>query len=156
MTKNATADIRATLKSRLGLTTRDVSVVVTPSGSIRASIKNPDVRLSDVEAIANKHERIDRDGFGEILCGGNTFVFVGYSREAVAIIESRYSDDLTAAAAALKARGDRNLLMPIGSTGFLMGANGNGYGFSLWKDGHITESNDAIGLAVAMHSRLSA
>lgn len=78
-------EIRATLKAELGATSKDVSVRTSNysmGSSISVVIRSPKFRLADVERIANRHERVSRDSTGEILSGGNRFVFVEYSDEA--------------------------------------------------------------------------
>lgn len=83
MSKSAAAIIRKTLKRQHKITARQVSVK-SESCSVRITIKDPTVKLADVEAIARPQEDISRDGRGDILQGGNTFVFVKYSDEALA------------------------------------------------------------------------
>ena len=78
-------EIRQELKRRHGWNSRQVSVITdtySMGSSIRIAIKNPGVPISKVKAVADEHERIDRDGWGNILSGGNRFVFVDYSYEA--------------------------------------------------------------------------
>src|SRR3990172_7924212 len=80
------AEIRKQLKAK-GWTSRQVSVksdLYSMGSTIRVVIKDAGVPLSVVEAIADAHERIDRDQYGEILSGGNRFVDVKYSSEALA------------------------------------------------------------------------
>ena len=60
------------------------------AGSLRVTIKDPSVKRAIVEAIASPHEHIDRDErTGDILRGGNTFLTVEYSDEALAPIVDR-------------------------------------------------------------------
>jgi hypothetical protein len=75
-------EIRNELK-KIGLNTKDVSVrsnIYSMGSSINVTIKS-EKALSlrkEIKAIAENHETIDRDhATGEILCGGNRFVFVG-------------------------------------------------------------------------------
>ena len=76
------AIIRGKLKAA-GITSRRVSVRITPGGSIRATIKDLRVRKAVVLDACAGHEHIDRDQGGEILSGGNRFVFVDYDDEVV-------------------------------------------------------------------------
>ena len=81
------ATIRKTLKATLGASARDVAVRCSAGCSIDVTIRNAGFRISDVEAIAMAHEQIDYCAVsGEILSGGNTFVRVEYSDEALAPI----------------------------------------------------------------------
>jgi hypothetical protein len=154
-TADRSAAIRHALKLR-GWSGRDVSVKThnySMGSSIRVSIINPAVSFDVVEDIANAHESIDRDQFGDILSGGNRYVFVSYNSIAEDAIRTRYADVFASAAADLAA-GSANTLHPIGDTGFLLGRGSNGWGFSLWKDGHISEANEAIHLAPSLHRRI--
>jgi len=75
-------DIRNALKNQLGLTSQDVSVR-SSRGAIRVEIKIPTAK-GPIEEIARMAEHVDRCEFsGEILAGGNTFVFVDYSDSAL-------------------------------------------------------------------------
>jgi hypothetical protein len=80
-------EIRTELKSRYGWTRNDVSVRANSysmGSSIRIEIKSAAVRASKVKEIAEKFQRIDRCSYsGEILNGGNRFVFVEYDRDLV-------------------------------------------------------------------------
>lgn len=80
MSATTAKKIRDELKSKLGLTSRQVSVRSPHWGSVDVTIKSADVRISQVEAIANAHENIHRcEASGEILSGANTFVRVEYA-----------------------------------------------------------------------------
>ena len=156
-TTERSAQIRAALKAQ-GWTSRDVSVrsqYYSMGSSIHVRINNADVPLAAVETIANAHERIDRDGFGEILSGGNRFVHVAYSTAAHAALAARYADVVGAAATELDATPDTNRLIPIGATGFLIGRGYNGYGYSLWGHGaHIQAAESVDYLAAILAVRL--
>ena len=70
--------IRAELKQKLGLTVKDVSVK-SDLYSVWVRIKNKDVNINEVKNIAKKYESFDRcERTGEILQGGNSYVFVEY------------------------------------------------------------------------------
>ena len=69
-------DLKKEIISKLKLKASDLSVKY--DGSYQITIKSW-FPASKIEAIAKKNEHIDRCEFsGEILCGGNTFVFVNY------------------------------------------------------------------------------
>ena len=70
------AEIRSSLKKLLGYTNRQVSVVARDC-AIWVKAKVAGLDLQKVYDIAMKYQYVDRCEFtGEILCGGNTFVFV--------------------------------------------------------------------------------
>jgi len=81
--------IRAELKARYGYTSKQVSV--TSRGSIDVDIKDPSIPLKQVADFAKRFEQIDRcPATGEVLGGGNTYVFVGYSIDAQKALIERY------------------------------------------------------------------
>lgn len=65
-----------------GFNRKDFSIKSSYAGYSQACdiyIKNPLVRISEVEAIVKKHSSIDYDErSGEILAGGNTYISVSY------------------------------------------------------------------------------
>lgn len=79
--KELSQTIRKELKAA-GFTSKDVSVRVRDSlydTYVRITVKNPLVKISEVEAIAKKFEEIDRDErTAEILAGCNVFVLCQY------------------------------------------------------------------------------
>lgn len=156
-TKEHAAAIRATFK-RHGWTARDISVRIdtySMGSSIDVRVKNPDIPFDVIEKIAKGAESVRYCEYsGEILSGGNRYVSVSYTHEAADAIQARHADVLTAAARALTSDPSDNSLHEIGSTGFLLGRGSGGYGFSLWKDGHITQAHEALHLATPLHVRL--
>lgn len=80
-TKELSQTIRKELKAA-GFTSKDVSIRVRDSlydTSVRITVKNPLVKLSEVEAVAKKFEEIDYDMRAmEILAGGNTYIHCQY------------------------------------------------------------------------------
>lgn len=84
--KEKAAAIRKELK-KLGVTNRQVSVRSRNSGydeAIDVTIKDLKVNKAKVEAIANRYEYIRRCEYsGEILSGGNTYVFVRLDYDAL-------------------------------------------------------------------------
>lgn len=74
--------IRKTLKAK-GYTSKDVSVRVRNSlydTSVNITVKNPLVRLSEVEKVVKRFEEIDLDEYsGEILAGCNVYVHCQYA-----------------------------------------------------------------------------
>jgi len=85
--KEKAANIRKELKKQLGVTSRQVSVRSRNSGydeAIDVTIKDLKVNKAKVEAIASKYEYIRRCEYsGEILAGGNTYVFVRLDYDAL-------------------------------------------------------------------------
>lgn len=77
---NPAATVRNALKSELGLNSKAVSVRQDRGRSVYVTIKVPGVSLQRVTAIAERSESISRCAHsGDILGGGNTFVFVNYA-----------------------------------------------------------------------------
>lgn len=83
--------IRSSLKAK-GVPARAVSVR-SDHGSINVSVKDENVSLSMVKAIAYEHESISRDSFGDILSGGNRYVFVRLDDDMVKAVEKRVGVD---------------------------------------------------------------
>lgn len=73
--------IRKELKTS-GYKTRDFSVRVRDSlydTAVNIKIKNPEINRKEIEKILNKFKAIDYDErSGEILAGGNTYIFIDY------------------------------------------------------------------------------
>lgn len=89
-TTQAAAAIRGELKAR-GWSARAVSVrsdSYSMGSAIRVVVRDASVPISVVREIANAHERVSRDASGEILSGGNRFVDVDYSSEALASLRA--------------------------------------------------------------------
>lgn len=153
-TTDRSAHIRAALKAK-GWSSRDVSVkseYYSMGSSIRVVIKNPTVPSAVVESIANEHESIDRDQWGEILSGGNRFVFVNYSAEALAHAADPYRLAVQQAIDALPDN-DRSL-QTIDGTPYMVGRTDGGR-FSLWSDaGHQAETWDVSTLAELLAVRM--
>jgi len=157
-TTDRAAIIRAALKAK-GWNARKVSVradYYSMGSSLHVTIKDADVPLAVVEAIANEHESIDRDQFGDILSGGNRFVHVRYSSEANAVLTARYLPVVAAAAAEVDASVDDRRLFPIDGTEYLVGRGYNNYGYSLWHSGrgHVQTANTPDYLASVLAVRL--
>lgn len=58
---------------------------------IRANVKDLSIKLKDVEAIVHEYESISYDEYcGEILAGGNTFVFVDYAWDVLNAAKEKY------------------------------------------------------------------
>lgn len=90
--KELSQAIRKDLKNN-GFISKDISVRVRDSlydTAVRVTIKNPLIKISDIQNIVNTYEEIDRDQrTGEILAGCNTYVFVEYE---YGIMEKASSD----------------------------------------------------------------
>lgn len=79
--------IRKALKEA-GFASKDVSVRVKDCGystSVDLTIKNPLIRYTEVEEVAERFNSYERDEkTGEILEGGNTYIFLGYENGLLA------------------------------------------------------------------------
>ena len=76
MARKSGQELKKEIITKLGLKSSDLSVRY--DGSYNISVKTW-FPISKIEEITKKYESIDRDErTGEILCGGNTFVFVTY------------------------------------------------------------------------------
>ena len=75
--KEAAAKIRQELKAA-GYTSKQVSVKMGAGySSINVRVKAFPINMDEIKAIASQQEHVRRDHYsGEILCGGNLFVFV--------------------------------------------------------------------------------
>lgn len=84
----AAKTIRAALKAQLGANARHISVRAqsySMGSSIRVDIKSMRFSKADVERIAREQEHVRRcEATGEILNGGNQYVWVDYTRECIA------------------------------------------------------------------------
>lgn len=149
---DSAATIRAALKQK-GWTTRDVSVRAknfAGGSSVHIQVKNPDVPLKAVEAIAKGEEHVRRCEYsGEILSGGNRYVSVDYSYEAQQALVARRLADVEAALAKV----DGNVLIPVGDSGYLVGKQG--WEVTLWHrdQAHIVCAGDARWAAFTIASR---
>lgn len=74
-TQSLRTSIRKEIKG-LGLTTKDVSIKIDVH-AVRVRAKNESVDLKKIQDAIMKYESYDRDEkTGEILSGGNTFIFI--------------------------------------------------------------------------------
>src|SRR5687767_5769425 len=107
---NTAAQIRAALKAEKGWTSKQVSVRTRPgTGSVSVVVRVPGIPLAEVARIAGRFEQVDRcSTTGEILAGGNTFVFVTVALPGGAALAER----IRQAAYALR-RGE-TLALPCG------------------------------------------
>jgi hypothetical protein len=131
-TVDRSAQIRAALKAK-GWSSRDVSVksdLYSMGSSIHITIKNPAVPASVVKSIAQGHESISRDAYtGEILSGGNRYVFVNYSDAALDAFVVKWRDAVASAVAQIKG----SYLIPVEGSDFMVGEGSNGWGYSIWS-----------------------
>lgn len=152
-TTERSAIIRSALKA-LGYTSRDVSVksdYYSMGSSIRVSIKRAAVPLALVERIAHEHESIDRDQFGDILSGGNRFVFVSYSQDALTELAKPYIDAVQRAVDATPE--DNSRLTTVEGTAFMVGRRP--FAMALWSEhGHLFEARCVEELARGIAIRL--
>lgn len=156
--KEAASDIRATLKKQHGWTSKQVSVVsdVYSMGStVRVMIKDPAVNIEDVKAVAEPHESIRRcEMTGDILSGGNMYIHVNYSSEAMDIRKNRYLPAVLKAIEERAQHGESSLI-PIEGTKYLVGTTPYGL-LSLWSDSFLCQANNAESIAREIACRLRA
>jgi len=96
--KDRAKKIRKTLKREYGWNAKQVSVRISRYSmgqSINVTIKDQQVPGRIVKAVAQDQESIDRcPASGEILSGGNTFVFVDYDYDALLDLADLLADEL--------------------------------------------------------------
>ena len=84
--------IRAELKA-LGFTAKHVSVRTSRGSAVNVNIKSPLLSMEVAEKIGKKYESVTRcEHSGEILSGGNTFIFVSYDWDYKRETEQSYSE----------------------------------------------------------------
>jgi len=90
-------EIKKMLKDK-GIDTKNISVKCSPCGyseSIRVTLKDENINKKEVEKIVNNLESYERDEkTGEILEGGNTYVFVEYDYKIIEEVNKKYNNDL--------------------------------------------------------------
>jgi hypothetical protein len=104
--KEITASLRSTLKTNLGLSNKDVSIRKSGYSTVYITVLSVGAfaHLAAIKAIAANHENIHYcQSSGEILSGGNTFVFVRvdnlvkvavaapYMNQAIQLFDAVYS-----------------------------------------------------------------
>jgi hypothetical protein len=149
------AEIRAALKG-LGLSSRQVSVRASNfslGSSIDVRINDPDVPLSRVSEIAKQHEHVRHcEITGEILGGGNRYVSVEYSADAMRVIARRYEDAVQRAVNAIP-EGDSSALVRVDGTRFYVGRPDK-YTLTLWDEtSYVCQANDVHGIACVIGKR---
>ena len=89
--------IREALKSELNLNRTKVSVRSPYYGCVNVEVHDATADYDAVKEIAKRQKSISRcEASGEILCGGNTFIFVEYSERAQATVLAERADDIAA------------------------------------------------------------
>ena len=145
------AAIRTTLKREHGWTGRQVSIraeYFSLGSSIEITVKDPAVPLPVVKAAAQGAEHVRRcEVTGEILGGGNRYVSVRYSHEALQIIGRRYADAVQRAVNQVEPESNR--LMKVEGTPFLIGRP-HAYRITLWEDSYISENSTVDHIAEAI------
>lgn len=86
--------IRTQLKTKLGLTQKDVSVRAhsySMGASIYVKVKSARAKMADVRKIAMAHEQVRRcDRTGETLSGGNTYIHVDFDHAFIEAEAAKY------------------------------------------------------------------
>lgn len=142
MSAETARQIRAALKQK-GWTSRDISVrsdTYSMGSSVDVVIKNPGIPQEAVEKIARGGERIRRDeATGEILGGGNTYIHVSYSHEALTALAEPWTPLVQAALDELNAATEPDLVVRVGTSdvrvAFAFAANRATGGYQLWHEG---------------------
>ncbi len=134
-TKEHAARIRAEFKA-LGWLARDISVRChgySMGSSIYVTIKNPEIKLGPVTAIAETAEHIHRDAHGDILSGGNRYVHVEHSRECKTAKGAPYENKVGAVVGTLRSDGSaRQIVAVTERVGIQLE---NAYRAQVWTDG---------------------
>jgi len=141
--------IRKELKTKYGWNNRQVSVR-SDSNSIRVIINEADIARKDVSAIAEPHEKIRRDQFGDILSGGNIYLSVVYSTEALKKRVARYIKNVTRASKMVSGKN----LIPIEGTPFFLGRDDFRNHWTLWNDSFASARYYLEGIAEEIGYRL--
>ena len=98
-------ELRTMLKTA-GFNSRRVSVrhhQYSMGSSLYLTIRDPEVKKSEIKDIALKFERVDHCQFsGEILSGGNRFVDINYSQKARDILVNRVMPSVNMAVSELE------------------------------------------------------
>lgn len=147
-TTEAAAEVRAAFKAQ-GWTARQIGVradYFSLGSALRVTLKDGAIPLHKVKAIAEGKERIRRDGYGEILGGGNRYVTIDVAEEARAI-KVRRNIEAVERAIELLPPAPTNTLQEI-VPGYCVGRGINGYGLALWGEtSHIAQCETADGIA---------
>ncbi len=148
------AKIRSAYKAR-GWNSRQISVradTYSMGSSVRIEIKDGSIPLHVARSLADGQERIRRDEHsGEILSGGNRFVFVELSDQARAFKAAPYVAAVVRAMAEFgdpvkAAEDDRRTHVDI-VPGYTLGADTNG-AFGLWSPRqHISQHWNSAGVS---------
>ena len=100
-TTDEAREIRAELKKVHGWTSRQISVrteYFSLGSAIDVTVNDPTIPLAPVEKIAKRAESVRYcESTHEILSGGNTYVSVEYSHEAMAARATQYAETVQAA-----------------------------------------------------------
>jgi hypothetical protein len=136
-------ELRKELKKKLNVNSRQVSVrseYFSMGSSIDVRVKDPEVSLPAVREIASKYESIRRcEITHEILSGGNTYLSVEYTREALDKRSEQYRDAVQAAVDKLPE--DSNQLERVEGTEYWVGRRDGR--FSVWgEESHISAAYD--------------
>jgi len=95
-TKEITSTLRGQFKKEFGLTSKDVSIRKTSHSAVHISIESVEafLHLEEIKAAAASHENISYcESSGEILSGGNTFVFVAVAYTVKVAVAAPYMND---------------------------------------------------------------
>lgn len=140
-TVDAAQQIRDALKAR-GWSSRQVSVRAdsfSMGSAIRVLVRDVRVSLAVVKEIAQAHERVRRcEETGEILGGGNRYIDVDYSTEALASLRASIESVLSTVAHAPGA------IVEVGGGWRAWRSDSKDYGGEMWRARHSDASVEDI------------
>lgn len=163
--KEAAARIRAALKAK-GWGTKQISVrheTFSLGSAVRVQIRTAEPPVHVVKEIAEQFERVARDGYGEILGGGNMYVSVNVTPGGADAKLAPYLDAALRAVAALPhpkgpEQNQHRTIVEHGGVDYTVSHSGRGWGFHVWGDGPMLRDcqdarNIAYNVAVAIEKQ---
>ena len=135
------AKIRHDLKVELNLTARQVSVRSSRGGGVNITIKAAGVSFDAVEEIGRRQESVRRcEHSGDILAGGNIFIFSSWDRRFVGAA----AEPITPWVEALEADGGSTIHPVPGCADLDLGVSReNEWSLHLWNGSHVGQGGTA-------------
>jgi len=130
---NEAKEIRKVLKDA-GFNSRRVSVRhehYSMGSSLHVTIRDASIEKQEIEKLVRSFERIDRCSYtGEILSGGNTFMYIRYSAEAALARVEKIADKIQSAIDKLP--DESNTLEKVEGSNIMIGRTGGH--FTVWGE----------------------